>query len=112
MKILIFFFLITLSFQAMGQVDEELEARRSNYQINDHYKAGSYLIYDCWRGFYTCVDEDGFKNCREKRQEDMNKKKGEYSCAPLNKFPTKTVCAQKNYEVVEALAKKRFCYPK
>lgn len=112
MKRMFFFFLILLSYQSFAQVDEALENRRANYQINDYYKAGSYLIFDCFRDYYTCVDEDGFKRCREKRQQDMEKKLNVFTCAPLKKFQTQTICAQKNYEVVEAVAKKHFCYPR
>ena len=111
-KSLLFIPLIIFSLQAYGQADEALQEMRANFQINDYFKAGSYLIFDCWRGYYTCVDEDGYKLCGELRQQDMDKKKSEYSCAPLKNFPTKTACAKKNYEVVEAVAKKRFCYPK
>ena len=106
------FYCISFSIQVYGQVDEALSEKRANYQINEFYKAGSFLIYDCYRGYYTCVDEDGFNKCRDKRLEDTKLKLKDYSCAPLKKLPTNKECAYKNYEVIEANAKKRFCYPK
>lgn len=107
-----FIFTLILSTQGLCQVDEQLAAKRANYQINDYFKAGNYLIYDCFRGYYTCVDEDGFNKCKELRQKDKVDNKPQYSCAQLKKFSDHAGCAKTNYEVIEANAKKRFCYPK
>ncbi|MBC7427101.1 MAG: hypothetical protein H7336_00725 [Bacteriovorax sp.] len=109
-----FLVLLTVLFSIQGhaQEDEALTEKKSNYQVNDDYKAGNDLIYDCARIAYACVDEDGYNKCNEKRKEAIEKKIEPYPCAPLKKFPTKINCAQKNYEVIESLAKKRFCYPK
>jgi hypothetical protein len=101
-----------LSIQGLAQDDEELSYKKSNYQINDDYKAGNHLIYNCLREYYTCVDEDGLNLCTEKRNKAMEKGEKFYPCAPLKKFSNKIKCGKKNYEVIESLAKKRFCYPK
>jgi hypothetical protein len=92
--------------------DEELSLKKSNYQIDQNYKAGSYLIYNCENGHYACVDKDGFTFCKNRRDEAKEKMSKIYPCSPISEFASKTKCAYKNYEVIEELAKKRFCYPK
>ena len=93
-------------------VDDELSHKRMNYQINSRYKAGEYLIYQCEFEYYACVDADANQKCIDDRQKGKDKKHDVYTCAPLKKFATKKACLVSNYEVVEAIAKKRFCYPK
>lgn len=92
--------------------EEVIETRKSNYQITNRYKGGAYLIYDCVGEFYACVDQDSSEKCREKRDVSISKKETRLPCAPLKQFNDKKSCLQKNYEVLESLAVKRFCYPK
>ena len=92
------------------------EFSRSHYQINKHYKAGAFLIYDCEGLYFSCVDADSNEACKSKREFAMananNTKDQSYPCAPLRKFSEQADCQRKNYAVVEANAKRRFCYPK
>ena len=92
--------------------DDSLEIKKSNYQMNARYKAGAFLIYDCQGEYYACVDQEGSDKCRENRDASISKKEKRYPCSPLKKFENKTACLDKNYEVIESLALKRFCYPK
>lgn len=82
-----------------------------NYLIDWHYHAGAYLIYDCEREHYACVDLDANDNCREERNFAKEKKLPMLPCAPLKKFENKILCVEENYKVVDLGAKKRFCYP-
>lgn len=113
--------IVTVQLQAQPQevtttkdkpTEDLLESIKSNYQINRPYKAGMFLIYDCQGEFYACVDSDSNKKCREARDESMNKNEKRYPCSPLKKFENKKECLKKNYEVMQALGLKRFCYPK
>ncbi len=97
---------------AAKPADDSLEFKKSNYQMNARYQAGAFLIYDCEGEYYACVDQDGSEKCRENRDASIKKKEKRYSCSPLKKFEDKKTCLQKNYEVIESLALKRFCYPK
>jgi hypothetical protein len=92
--------------------EELIETKKSNYQINGRYKGGAYLIYDCENEFYACVDQDGSEKCREKRNTSITKKETRLPCAPLKQFEDKKTCLKKNYEVLESVAVKRFCFPK
>lgn len=112
----LFFFLFALGMKAQDvvpspEVDKDLMAKKSNYQLDSRYKGGEFLIFQCSQGFYACVDQDGYDNCTEKRQAAKKDKAEVYPCAPLKKFEDKKSCLRANYGAVESVAKKRFCYP-
>ena len=92
--------------------DPDVVKRRMEYRINDRYKAGEYLIYDCFAKYYACVNEDSFTACKEKRSEREKLKESAYRCAPLKKFKDKKECLEANYDVIERITLQRFCYPK
>ena len=108
--ILIFF----LSLNCFGQTVKDIiaESRESNYQIDWKYKSGEYLIYDCERRHYACVNIDGDNNCREERKFAIETKAATYPCASLAKYKNKKLCVEKNYQVVDTTSLHRFCYPK
>lgn len=91
---------------------EQIEFRRQDFQIDETYKSGNNLIYDCARKHYACVNNDGWDLCTSNREKDKEHKEKEYSCSPLKKFNDKTKCVLKNYQVMEKNAWKRFCFPK
>lgn len=109
MKLTILLFAMMSVSQLLAQ-DSELEAKKSQYPINSRYKAGQYLIYDCFGRYYTCVEEDSYLACKTKREQ--NQTKGAYLCAPLKKFKNKEECVAQNYQAIETNTLQRFCYPK
>lgn len=117
MKLLICLFVILFSSVLIAQVAPEMTAeelaenKKSDFKIDWKYMAGEYLIFDCERNHYACVNVSGFDNCQEERNFAIGKKLAAYPCAPLKKFPNKKSCVLKNYETVDILALKRFCYP-
>lgn len=110
---LLFIGLCIISFSSFGQtVAEAPPAPKIDYQIDWKYKAGEYLIFDCERSHFACVNIDGDDNCREERKFAMEKMASSYPCAPLKKFKDKKSCVEKSYQLVDLNALKRFCYPK
>lgn len=102
-----------ISTSCFGQpVAEAPPGPKIDYQIDWKYKAGEYLIFDCERSHFACVNSDGDDNCREERNFAMEKRAGRYPCAPLKKFKDKKSCIEKSYQLVDLNALKRFCYPK
>lgn len=110
MKYVIVLFLI-FSNQSMQAEDNDWDTKRSNYAIDWKYHAGQFLIYDCDRKHYACVDSDGFDKCTTARNKSKAEKAKKYSCAPISKYENKEACVLANYKVLESLALKRFCYP-
>lgn len=102
-----------ISTSCFGQpVAEAPAGPKIDYQIDWKYKAGEYLIFDCERSHFACVNSDGDDNCREERNFAMEKRASRYPCAPLKKFKDKKSCIEKSYQLVDLNALKRFCYPK
>jgi hypothetical protein len=119
MKILIFYLFIlfpllptVVSAEAEKKIDNSLETRLSNFKIDENFRAGEYLIYDCKKKAYTCVDDNSFETCKMRREESKNKKQRVYLCAPLKKFPNRKACLLYNYDVIQAVNTDRFCFPK
>lgn len=115
-----YFLLLLLSLNSFAETKvinvtkEEVpaESRISDYKMDWKYSAGEYFIYDCERGHYACVTEEGNSNCKEERNFAIEKKTRIYPCAPLAKFTDKKSCVEKSYRIVDLNVLRRFCYPK
>jgi len=110
MRILIYLFLfyIHISFAQT----EKVEVFEPSFKINSRYYSGSALIYDCDKGYFTCVDSEGLETCKDLRMQDDYKGEFKLSCAPLRVFKTRLECLKENYRVLEAAGPKRYCFPK
>ncbi len=106
---LIFIFNFCIS-SAFAENNEEF--KNSNYPIDWKYKAGEYLIYDCERSYYACVDKEGQETCKKERNAALENKSKDLKCASLKKFQNKKSCVIENYNVLYRNAFRRFCYPK
>jgi hypothetical protein len=93
------------------RIDDSLETKLANFKIDQYFRAGEYLVYDCQKKAYTCVDENSFETCKLRREDSKNKKQKEYWCAPLKKFENREKCLQQNYATLEAVHITRFCAP-
>lgn len=97
--------------QTEKKIDDSLEAKLSNYKIDEHNRAGEYLIFDCKKKAYTCVDENSFETCKTRREDSKQKRSRQYLCAPLKKFDDREKCLIENYKAIEAVNFERFCFP-
>jgi hypothetical protein len=86
-----------------------MKNNNENKFISKCYKRGPYLVYDCERGNYACVDKDGFQLCKDFREQSIIKKNKVLSCAPLKKFDQLKLCIKKQKELVDFPVKKYFC---
>ncbi len=77
--------------------------------IADNYEAGPYLIYDCEEKHWVCVMEEFYKECEEKRKNDLKENGLYHSCAPIGLFPTKKSCFQRQLFLTTHNHGKRFC---
>ena len=114
MKIFTFYFFLFTVESTFGQsnfTNVELVAQEE-YQLDWKYRAGQYLIYDCDRGHYACINKTGLDNCVEERNYAIAIKAKSLKCAPLKNFTNKKECIEKSYKLVDIGAIKRFCYPK
>jgi hypothetical protein len=111
MKTLLFLTLI-VSFSVMAQDQGKLV---TGYDIKtdviaDNYEAGSYLIYDCKERHWTCVLEEYYKECTEKRENDrLSLDEPYHSCAPIEKLSNKRSCFQRQLYLTANNYGERFC---
>ncbi len=102
---------LCLGFLSLAALAQE-ETRKPDFQIDDRYKAGEHLIYDCQKKHFACVNLDGYTLCEVARTKSRELKQTELACAPLKSFQNKKSCLLTNYNVIERNAWKRFCFPK
>ncbi len=94
------------------QKEDTSNETEGNFQISERYKGGRHLIYDCRGQFFACVNIDSKEACLLSRQRSKEKGEEMFRCAPLKTFVDKESCLRRNYEVVEEVHLKRFCFPK
>ncbi len=77
--------------------------------ISENYEAGPFLIYDCIEKHYTCVLEEYYKSCGERRAKDIHERKELLSCAPITQMLNKKSCFQKQLFMVSQNHGTKFC---
>lgn len=87
---------------------EEREPHKS-VQISVGYFSGEYLLYDCKKGHFACVDAESFEDCQESRGHFIKISESILPCAPLKKFPHFEDCEKAQFEEIERPKKKEFC---
>ncbi|MBY0416047.1 MAG: hypothetical protein K2Q18_17885 [Bdellovibrionales bacterium] len=93
--------------------DYTLEEKLAHYKMDDELRSGFYLIYDCDKKAFTCVDDVSFNYCKDRRNNlSYFEKEKKYACAPLKKYVDREACLHANYEVMQAAPFTRFCYVK
>lgn len=88
---------------------DAIERNKYEPRISNKWFRGSYLIYDCSRGNFICVNYQGFVRCGEEREEDKKKSRSGLRCAPFKKFSTQELCFKEQYRQIENQKPKIFC---
>lgn len=123
--LLALFFLSLLSASAVGEEEvlSDSPEERGVFQaatlfdqhnldrpIDHQYRRGKYLIYDCRRKFFVCVNGEGFSSCQESRDEAKEERLASLPCAPLRTFDDEEQCVLKQQKLVESLTRTDFCH--
>ncbi len=108
----VYLLFLSLFIQTTYGAEPEPEKFEASFKINSRFYSGSALIYDCSRGYFTCVDVDGLETCKAAREYSEYVGEFRLNCAPLRVFKTRLECLKENYRVLESAGTKRFCYPK
>ena len=77
--------------------------------ISDEYEAGAFLIFNCEKKHWVCVLESYYKECQDKRLDEVNKRGVSHSCAPIGQFPSKKSCFQRVLYLTSHNYGDRFC---
>ncbi len=85
------------------------KTEKPEYLISDIYRTGEYLIYDCKKRHFACVNKESFVRCKEKRQESFRLRYSHHPCVPLKNFKEQDLCFKKQLELIEQIPDKKFC---
>jgi hypothetical protein len=78
-------------------------------RLDHQYFRGGHLIYDCVRGFFACVNQDGFTECGNRRERAREEFFANLHCAPLKSFEDEDQCIEQQKKLVLQLTHKSFC---
>ncbi|MCR9206119.1 MAG: hypothetical protein NXH75_16165 [Halobacteriovoraceae bacterium] len=88
---------------------DQLQKQKEEPRISNKWYRGNYLIYDCSKGNYVCVNDISFLNCGDQRQEDIDARVTNLKCAPLKRFGSQEDCFKAQYSKIHNQMPKLFC---
>lgn len=88
-----------------GTLQRKIEEPR----ISNKWFRGNYLIYDCDKAHYACVNSDSFEKCEYIRTSRKERRQPSLGCAPLKRFDTQGKCFEMQYAKVHNQVPKLFC---
>jgi hypothetical protein len=114
MKILWFLLIVSLAFFAVSASAQTAIKSLEGFDpindvVSDQYQTGPYLIYDCVEKHWTCVVQENFQECQDKRVEDLKIIQKNLRCAPFEKLSSKKSCLQRQLYLVGQNMGTRFC---
>jgi hypothetical protein len=81
-------------------------------RLSKDYTLGQYLIYDCKRKFFACVNLASYDYCEKERQSlfKLGLKKGTFTpCAPFKRFDSILDCQKEQVIQIEKTRTYPFC---
>lgn len=99
-----------LIFERERENYQELRSQESDIMISRRYRRGPHLIYDCKDQHFACVSLESRGKCEEDREEALEKRQVELSCAPLRTFDNADLCEATQEDVMLRLVDKEFCW--
>lgn len=92
---------------------DELQQQKEEPRISNKWYRGNYLIYDCAKGSFICVNSVSFEYCENQRKEDIDNRYPTLRCAPLKRFESQKKCFDVQYKSIHNQLPKAFCsHPK
>lgn len=88
---------------------DQLQKQKEEPRISNKWYRGNYLIYDCSKGNYVCVNDISFLNCGDQRQADIDARVTNLKCAPLKRFGSQEDCFKAQYSKIHNQMPKLFC---
>ena len=108
-KIMILLLFLIAFLSQINAQDEDLRPHIS-FQMTDGYSSGPFLIYDCNKRSFICVDELNFNECRSERKFAIQQRYFNLPCAPLKEFKHYNYCVDQQYELVHNISRRDFCF--
>jgi hypothetical protein len=99
--------------EAMTEEEEKkrdvLQQKLEEPRLSNKWFRGNYLIYDCDKGFFACVNNTSFEKCKYQRMKRKERREVGLACAPLKRFDTQKACFKVQYEKMHNQVPKLFC---
>lgn len=87
----------------------EMERMRTEPKISSEFARGEYLIFDCSKRYFTCVNKVSFEKCKLLREKGYRGKRKLLPCAPLKEFKSQEACFKKQYSLIHNQKAKGYC---
>ncbi|MFZ8934434.1 MAG: hypothetical protein ACO20H_08035 [Bacteriovoracaceae bacterium] len=94
---------------SLSVFSEDLD-RHVGHQITETYSSGPYLIYDCKKRSFICVDFLNFESCTKDRDFAKKQRYLDMPCAPLKEFEHFQYCKETQYRMIHNISSRDFCY--
>lgn len=92
-----------------SQTMDTIERKKYEPRISNKWFRGNYLIYDCARRNFVCVNAQSFGRCEKEREEDKKKMVPSLRCAPFKMFKSQKECFKEQYRQIENQKPKVYC---
>jgi hypothetical protein len=120
MKWFIFFFLLNTQVRAESEkeaiqdiyrgMSEKSRRLQREPMLSERYRQGAFFIYDCEDHHFACVNIDNFQECKNRRQQRLETRQVNLSCAPMKEFESFEDCRDYQISAVNRLLNKDFCF--
>lgn len=92
---------------------DKFARQKEEPRISNKWFRGSFLIYDCVKGHFACVNQVSFYKCEEQRAEDIEENRPRLRCSPFKSFKEYESCIAMNYKKMHNQLPKLYCvHPK
>jgi len=88
---------------------DTIERKKQEPRISNKWFRGNYLIYDCTRGNFVCVNSQSFERCEKEREEDKKNVIPSLRCTPFKMFKSQKECFKEQYRQIENQKPKVYC---
>lgn len=88
---------------------DSIERQKYEPRVSNKWFRGSYLIYDCEKANFACVNQVGWDLCHEQREDDKKQSKFQLRCAPFKMFATQEKCFAEQYRQVQNKKPPLYC---
>ncbi len=87
----------------------EVQIALEEPRISNKWFQGNYLVYDCDKGFFACVNNTSYSLCSSQRTTRIEERNPALGCAPLKRFNTQEECFKVQYQKLHNQMPKLFC---
>lgn len=93
----LFFFEVVNSADQSSSISQY---HKDRYLINEYFRGGEQLVYNCQDKYFACIDEESLSNCNQHHK----------MCVPIKKFLTMDECFDRQRDVMQLGKESELCH--